>query len=182
MWCRITWFLRRRQFLVTYQCLLMHSTTIESMERVFSLSCLYPSYLVFDLSARCPFLFSSVLSSPFSVSTLESLLQVLTMDLSKYVTVWIFYIYFFDHDATVCYIITTTTTVLQPFFRDYPGEPVPEETFNHPHLSWSSTILCQLSLSTTYTVLHFCLFTVSVTSLVTNCTWLCFMKYVHELL
>jgi len=23
---------------------------------------------------------------------------------------------------------TTTTTVLQPFFRDYPGEPVPEET------------------------------------------------------
>jgi len=24
-------------------------------------------------------------------------------------------------------IITTTTTVLRPFFRDYPGEPVPEE-------------------------------------------------------
>jgi len=23
----------------------------------------------------------------------------------------------------------TTTTVLQPFFRDYPGEPVPEENF-----------------------------------------------------
>jgi len=27
---------------------------------------------------------------------------------------------------------TTTTTVLWPFVRDYPGEPVPEETFTHP--------------------------------------------------
>jgi len=28
---------------------------------------------------------------------------------------------------------TTTTTVSQPFVRDYPGEPVPEETFMiHP--------------------------------------------------
>jgi len=27
------------------------------------------------------------------------------------------------------YTITTTTTVLWPFVRDYPGEPVPEETF-----------------------------------------------------
>jgi len=26
---------------------------------------------------------------------------------------------------------TTTTTILQPFVRDYPGEPVPEETFTH---------------------------------------------------
>jgi len=26
---------------------------------------------------------------------------------------------------------TTTTTVLQPFVRDYLGEPVPEETFTH---------------------------------------------------
>jgi len=24
---------------------------------------------------------------------------------------------------------TTTTTILRPFFRDYPGEPVPEENF-----------------------------------------------------
>jgi len=24
---------------------------------------------------------------------------------------------------------TTTTTVLRPFFRDHPGEPVPEENF-----------------------------------------------------
>jgi len=31
------------------------------------------------------------------------------------------------------YIRTTTTTiVLQPFVRDYPGEPVPEETLTHP--------------------------------------------------
>jgi len=28
---------------------------------------------------------------------------------------------------------TTTTTVLQPFVRDYPGEPVPKETLTHPH-------------------------------------------------
>ena len=27
------------------------------------------------------------------------------------------------------YTITTTTTVLRPFFRDHPGEPVPEENF-----------------------------------------------------
>jgi len=25
--------------------------------------------------------------------------------------------------------ITTTTTILRPFFRDHPGEPVPEENF-----------------------------------------------------
>jgi len=31
----------------------------------------------------------------------------------------------------------TTTTVLRPFVRDYPGEPVPEETLTHPP-SWSS--------------------------------------------
>jgi len=29
-------------------------------------------------------------------------------------------------------ITTTTTTVLWPFVRDYPGEPVPEETLTHP--------------------------------------------------
>jgi len=28
--------------------------------------------------------------------------------------------------------LDTTTTVLQPFVRDYPGEPVPEETLTHP--------------------------------------------------
>jgi len=27
---------------------------------------------------------------------------------------------------------TTTTTVLRRFVRDYPGEPVPEETLTHP--------------------------------------------------
>jgi len=27
---------------------------------------------------------------------------------------------------------TTTTTILRLFVRDYPGEPVPEETFTHP--------------------------------------------------
>jgi len=36
------------------------------------------------------------------------------------------------------------TTVLRPFVLDYLGEPVPEETFTHSHLSWSSTILYQL--------------------------------------
>ena len=41
-----------------------------------------------------------------------------------------------------------TTTVLRPFVRDYPGEPVPEETLNHPP-SWSSSNLYQLLPSTT---------------------------------
>jgi len=44
---------------------------------------------------------------------------------------------------------TTTTTVLQPSVWDYPGEPVPEETFTHLHLSWSSIILYLLPPSTT---------------------------------
>ena len=26
----------------------------------------------------------------------------------------------------------TATTVLRPFVRDYPGDPVPEETLTHP--------------------------------------------------
>ena len=40
-----------------------------------------------------------------------------------------------------------TTTVLRPFIRDYPGEPVPEETLTHPP-SWSSSSLYQLLPST----------------------------------
>jgi len=28
--------------------------------------------------------------------------------------------------------VLTTTTVLWPFVQDYPGEPVPEETFTQP--------------------------------------------------
>jgi len=44
---------------------------------------------------------------------------------------------------------TTTITVLGPFVRNYPREPVPEETYTHSHLSWSSTILYQLPPSTT---------------------------------
>jgi len=43
---------------------------------------------------------------------------------------------------------TTATTVLRPFVRDYPGEPVPEETLTHPP-SWSSSSLYQLLPSTT---------------------------------
>ena len=42
---------------------------------------------------------------------------------------------------------TTTTTVLRPFVRDYPGEPVPEETLTHPPFL-SSCSLCQLLPST----------------------------------
>ena len=46
--------------------------------------------------------------------------------------------------ACVC----STTTVLRPFLRDYPGEPVPEETLTHPP-SWPSSNLYQLLPSTT---------------------------------
>jgi len=41
------------------------------------------------------------------------------------------------------YPLTTTTTVLRPFVRDYPGESVPEETLTHPP-SWSSSNLYNL--------------------------------------
>jgi len=33
--------------------------------------------------------------------------------------------------VVIIIITTNTITVLRPFFQDYPGEPVPEETFNH---------------------------------------------------
>ena len=38
------------------------------------------------------------------------------------------------HPPSPFIVITTTTatTILWPFVRDYPGELVPEETFNHP--------------------------------------------------
>jgi len=42
---------------------------------------------------------------------------------------------------------SNTTTILRPFIRDYPGEPLPEETFTHPP-SWWSSILHQLLPST----------------------------------
>ena len=50
-------------------------------------------------------------------------------------------------------ILTFTHTHTQPFYgsveivRDNPGELVPEETFAHPHLSWSSIIPYLLPLS-----------------------------------
>jgi len=47
---------------------------------------------------------------------------------------------------------TTTTTVLRPFVRDYPGEPVPAETFTHPP-SWSSNLYQLLPPTTIYTIL-----------------------------
>jgi len=48
-----------------------------------------------------------------------------------------------------------THTRTQPFYssmdfvRDNPGEPVPEETFTHSHLSWSSIVSYLLHPSTT---------------------------------
>jgi len=51
--------------------------------------------------------------------------------------------------------IDGTLTDTQPFYgsldfvRDNPGEPVPEETFTHSHLSWSSVIPYLLPLSIT---------------------------------
>jgi len=36
------------------------------------------------------------------------------------------------HATTTTTTTTITAIVLQPFVRDYPGEPVPEETFTHP--------------------------------------------------
>ena len=38
----------------------------------------------------------------------------------------------YDHEL-VLINVTTTTTVLRPFVRDYPGEPVPEETLTTHH-------------------------------------------------
>jgi len=38
----------------------------------------------------------------------------------------------FNVFASSAWNTTHTTTVLRPFVRDYPGEPVPEETLTHP--------------------------------------------------
>jgi len=48
----------------------------------------------------------------------------------------------------------TTIIILQLFLWDYQGEPVPEETFTHLHLSWSSIILYLLPPSTTIHSIH----------------------------
>jgi len=53
-----------------------------------------------------------------------------------------------NNPAAAAAAATTTTTVLRPFVRDYPGEPVPEETFTHSP-SWSLPNLYQLLPSTT---------------------------------
>jgi len=45
----------------------------------------------------------------------------------------------------------THTTVYRPFVQDYPGRPVPEETFTHSHPSWWSDILYHLP---PFTIIH----------------------------
>jgi len=47
---------------------------------------------------------------------------------------------------------TTTTTILRPFVRDYPGDPVPEETFTHPP-SCSSNLYQLLPSTTIHSIL-----------------------------
>jgi len=42
------------------------------------------------------------------------------------------------HKCTTTDLSLLTTTVLRPFVRDYPSEPVPEDTFTHSYQSWSS--------------------------------------------
>jgi len=56
---------------------------------------------------------------------------------------------------TTCFHSNFSQTHTQPFYGsmdfvcDNPGEPVPEETFTHSHLSWSSIVPYQLHPSTT---------------------------------
>jgi len=50
----------------------------------------------------------------------------------------------------MCHIITLAASILLlPFVQDYPGEPVPAETFTHSNLSWSSIVIYLLPPSTT---------------------------------
>ena len=42
---------------------------------------------------------------------------------------YLFYYYYYIRLTAFLAITTTTTTILRPFFRDHPGEPVPEENF-----------------------------------------------------
>jgi len=56
---------------------------------------------------------------------------------------------------------TTTTTVLRPFVRDYPGEPVPEETLTHPPSSSSSSLYQLLPSTTIHSILLLVIFSVA---------------------
>jgi len=51
-------------------------------------------------------------------------------------------------DETVDWTHTHTQTFYgsMDFVRDNPGERVPEETFTHSHLSWSSPLICFIHL------------------------------------
>jgi len=64
------------------------------------------------------------------------------------------------HSKSFIIKATHTHTYTQPFYgsldfvRNNPGEPVPEETFAHSHLSWSSIVSYLLHPSnTTYSIL-----------------------------
>ena len=54
----------------------------------------------------------------------------------------------YNHKSQVT-TTSTTTAILRPFIRDYPGEPVLEETFTHSHLCRSPIILYPLPPFTT---------------------------------
>jgi len=59
-----------------------------------------------------------------------------------------------------------THTHIQPFYGsmdfvwDNPGDPLPEETFTHSHLSWSSIVPYLLHPSTVHATLYTTTFTV----------------------
>ena len=69
----------------------------------------------------------------------------------------------FNH-CLIFLILYTTMTILWPFVRDYPGEPVPEETLTHPLFG----LPLSLERSTSYSI-HF--FTQSVSSFRSTCPY-----------
>ena len=85
------------------------------------------------------------------------------------------------------HIHTHTQPFNPPFVQDYPGKPVPEETFTHSHPSWSPDILYQLPPSTTihsillvqYTCLTVLFHNLSGSSLVFLLVWNCLLHTLY---
>jgi len=80
-----------------------------------------------DIVIHQLFKMASICHHGLAVQVFGPLMKSIWWSLSQ-CRIWLESTQYFQQRAAT----TTTTTVLRPFLRDYPGEPVPEETLAHP--------------------------------------------------